>query len=51
LPSMTSAGVLCCCVVRQYRVLHRFSRLFSTYLIMRVLDYKQEDFQWHVSNG
>ena len=49
LPSMTSAGVLCCCVVRQYWVLHRFSRLFSTYLIMRVLDYKQEDFQWHVS--
>jgi hypothetical protein len=40
--------VLCCCVVRRYWVLHRLPRLFSTFLIMRVLDYKQEDFQWHI---
>jgi hypothetical protein len=40
------AVLLCCAPVL---ALHRFSRLFSTYLIMRVLDYKQEDFQWHVS--
>jgi len=42
------AVLLCCAPVLG---ITQVSRLFSTYLIMRVLDYKQEDFQWHVSKG